>query len=253
VCGGSKTGPRLGSGGLGWTRRHGDRGCFGCGGSGCRSRIFGLLGLSDLLVSNSFRFLGSLLDSRRNLLGLGGLDLLGHLLNGGSWSDLCSRLLLCGLLELVVDLAQVLLAGCDLAALVKRRVLRNRSRGRLLYAIGRGRVILELFLLLRLLSEVAEDVVEHKVTVGLLGEDKGLGETLVGLALVGDLADDLDDDVGIRALGVDVGDADLGVLELEALDALVDSLLRSASPSLGSEVMSYLLAYADADLFLLDA
>jgi len=46
----------------------------------------------------------------------------------------------------------------------------------------------------------------------------------VGLALVGDLTDDLDDDVGIGALRVDVGDADLGVLELELLDALVDGL-----------------------------
>ena len=46
----------------------------------------------------------------------------------------------------------------------------------------------------------------------------------MGLALVGDLADDLDDDVGVGALGVYVGDADLGVLEVEALDALVDGL-----------------------------
>lgn len=47
----------------------------------------------------------------------------------------------------------------------------------------------------------------------------------MGLALVGDLTNDLDNDVRIRALGVDVGDADLGVLEVELLDALVDGLL----------------------------
>lgn len=229
MCRGSETGPGLRGGRLGRTRRHGDRGWLRGGGSGCRSRIFGLLGLSDLLLGSRFGFFGSLLDSRRDLLSLRGLDLLGHLFDGGSWSDLCSRLLMCDLLELVVDLAQVLLAGCDLVALVKRRVLWDSGRGRLLHAVGRRGIVLELFLLLWLLSEVAEDVVEHKVAVGLLGEDECLGETLVGLALVGDLADDLDDDVGIGALGVDVGDADLGVLELEALDALVDSLLQSAS------------------------
>jgi hypothetical protein len=54
----------------------------------------------------------------------------------------------------------------------------------------------------------------------------------VGLTLVGDLANDLDDNVGVGALGVDVGDADLGVLEVEALDALVDGLrLLVAIPS----------------------
>ena len=75
----------------------------------------------------------------------------------------------------------------------------------------------------------------------------------MGLALVGDLADDLDDDVGIGALGVDVGDADLGVLELEMLDALVDSLLMSALCRVARSGLAYLLAYTNADLLLLDA
>ncbi len=79
-------------------------------------------------------------------------------------------------------------------------------------------------ILLRLVGKVTEDVVEDEVAVGLLGEDEGLDEALVGLALVGDLTNDLDDDVGIGALRIDVGDADLGVLELELLDALVDGL-----------------------------
>jgi hypothetical protein len=86
---------------------------------------------------------------------------------------------------------------------------------------------LDLLVLFGFLSKVAEDVVQYKVTVGLLGENESLGESLVGLALVGDLADDLNDDVGVRALGVDVGDADLGVLEVESLDALVDGLCLS--------------------------
>jgi hypothetical protein len=110
-----------------------------------------------------------------------------------------------------------------------RCVLFDGGGSRLLGAIdGCSRVVLDLLVLLRLLGEVAEDVVEHKVAVGLLGEDEGLGETLVRLALVGDLADDLDDNVGVGALGVDVGDADLGVFELVLLDALVDGLVTSA-------------------------
>lgn len=83
---------------------------------------------------------------------------------------------------------------------------------------------MELLLLLGLLGKVAEDVVENEVSVGLLGENEGLNEALVRLTLVGDLTNDLDDDVGVGALGVDVGDADFGVLELELLDALVDGL-----------------------------
>ena len=74
-------------------------------------------------------------------------------------------------------------------------------------AVGSG--LVDLLLLLRLLSKVAEDVIEDEVAVGLLGEDEGLDEALVRLALVGDLTDDLDDNVRLGALGVDVGDANL--------------------------------------------
>jgi hypothetical protein len=42
--------------------------------------------------------------------------------------------------------------------------------------------------------------------------------------LVGDLANDLDDNVVIRGLGIDVGDADLALGEVKLLDALVDGL-----------------------------
>jgi hypothetical protein len=58
----------------------------------------------------------------------------------------------------------------------------------------------------------------------LRGENEGLSELSVGLRLVGDLADDLDDDVDVGCLGVDVGDADLAVLEFELLYPVVDRL-----------------------------
>jgi hypothetical protein len=55
-------------------------------------------------------------------------------------------------------------------------------------------------------------------------------------------------------LGIDVGDADLGVLEVEKLDALVDCLLLLGLYSNSNELpLSYLLSDANADLLLLDA
>lgn len=90
--------------------------------------------------------------------------------------------------------------------------------------------MLGLLLILRLLSEVAEDVVEDEVAVGLLGEDESLREALVRLALVRDLTDDLDDDVGVGTLRIDVRNADLGVMEVEILDAVVDSLSTHGQP-----------------------
>jgi len=58
----------------------------------------------------------------------------------------------------------------------------------------------------------------------LRGENEGLCELSVRLGLVGDLANDLDDDVDVGRLGVDIGDADLAVLELELLYPVVDCL-----------------------------
>jgi hypothetical protein len=99
----------------------------------------------------------------------------------------------------------------------------------LLNTISRGGgIILEILLLLRLLGKVAEDVVEDEVAIRLLGEDECLGKALMGMTLVRDLANYLDDNIGLRTLGIDIGDADFGVLEIEELDALVDSLLLSA-------------------------
>lgn len=44
------------------------------------------------------------------------------------------------------------------------------------------------------------------------------------LAAVGDFANDLNDDVRVGALGIDVGDADLGIVEVKLFDAVIDSL-----------------------------
>ena len=84
-------------------------------------------------------------------------------------------------------------------------------------------------LLLGLLVDVAEDVVKDEVSSWLLGEDEGLDELLQLGRLVGGLANDLDDDGLVRALGVDVRDADLAVLELKRLDTLLDRLDESAT------------------------
>jgi hypothetical protein len=98
--------------------------------------------------------------------------------------------------------------------------LLSSGRGRLLNSGG----LLSCLGLILLLDDVAEDVVQDKVAVGLGGENESLGELLVRGRLVGDLANDLDDNVVIRGLGIDVGDADLALGEVELLDALVDGL-----------------------------
>jgi hypothetical protein len=110
----------------------------------------------------------------------------------------------------------------------------NSSRRRLLDLVLGSRLLLDLLLglldrlghsgLLLFLDHVAEDVVQDKVTVSLRGENEGLSELSVGLRLVGDLANDLNDDVDVGCLGVDVGDADLAVLEFELLYPVVDCL-----------------------------
>lgn len=78
--------------------------------------------------------------------------------------------------------------------------------------------------LLFLLNNVSEDIVQYEVAVCLRGKDESLGEFAVGLRLVGDLSDDLDDDVGVRSLRIDVSDADLAVLEAKLLYPVIDGL-----------------------------
>jgi hypothetical protein len=213
--------------------------CGGWGSGGRLLRLGGLLGSSWLLGS-------LLLDSSRGLFRRRLLDFLWNLL---SWCSGCNllnrRLLLRSLMQLVVDLVEVLLAGRDLVALVQVGILRNgSSRGWLSDTVsGRGLLLLVVILLHGLVGKVTEDIVKDKVAVGLLGEDEGLDEALVGLALVGDFTNDLDDDVGVGALGVDVGDADLGVLEVELLDALVDGLyMRQLVLTANWACLTYFLA-----------
>jgi hypothetical protein len=103
------------------------------------------------------------------------------------------------------------------------------GRRRLLHAVGGRNVVLGLLVLLGILSKEAEDVIEDEVAIGLLGEDEGLRKASVRQALVGDFANDLDDDIGVGALRVDVGDADFGVLEVQLLDAILDGLVPVSS------------------------
>jgi hypothetical protein len=80
--------------------------------------------------------------------------------------------------------------------------------------------------LLLFINHVTEDVVENIVTIGLLSENKGLHELAGGLGLVGDLANNRDQDVVERGLRVDVQDAHLALLEVQLLNLIVDSLVR---------------------------
>jgi hypothetical protein len=84
----------------------------------------------------------------------------------------------------------------------------------------------------------------------LRGENESLSELPVGLRLVGDFADDLDDDVDVGGLGVDVGDADLAVLELELLYPVVDGLEGVNEPSRARCDFNVAYPLADADLHL---
>jgi hypothetical protein len=78
--------------------------------------------------------------------------------------------------------------------------------------------------LILLVNQVPEDIVEDVVAIGLLGKNKGLDELAGRLRLVGDLANDGDQDIAEGGLGIDVQDADLAFLEVELLDLLADSL-----------------------------
>jgi hypothetical protein len=222
---GRKTSPGSRSGGL-WRSRGHRNGCsLGGRWGGCRHGCGRLLGLGGLLCWRFGLLGGLLLNSCRCLLRCGLLNLLWNLLGRGGRRNLFDRwVLLCNLLQLIVHLVQGFLAGRGLVTLVEIGILRDSSGGSGLGdSIGGGRLLL-VVLLLGLLDEVTEDVVENKVAVGLFGENEGLDEAPVWLALVRDLANDLDDNVCIRALRIDVGDADFGVLELQFLDALVDGL-----------------------------
>jgi hypothetical protein len=165
-------------------------------------------------------------DGCGDLFCSGRFDLLRNLLNWGRGCDsLDCGLCICRLVRRVVALRLGLLAGRALAGLG----LFGGRRRRLLHAVGGRNVVLGLLVLLGILSKEAEDVIEDEVAIGLLGEDEGLRKASVRQALVGDFANDLDDDIGVGALRVDVGDADFGVLEVQLLDAILDGLVPVSS------------------------
>lgn len=86
--------------------------------------------------------------------------------------------------------------------------------------------------LLIVLDQISDNIVQHIVAAGLFSQDEGLHESTRRLGLVGNLADDADDDVIERRLRINVENTDLAVLEIELLDALMDGLnaKRSESP-----------------------
>ena len=185
-------------------------------------------------LRSSLGSLGRFRDgSDRSILGLSDLSGLGL---GGAVGDSSgdSGLLLLGLLgndlllDLLVNLGGILLDSNRILRAGQSLVLGllNSSRGRLLDSGG----LLGCLGLILLLDDVAEDVVQDEVAVGLSGKDESLGELLVGGRLVGNLADDLDDDVVIRGLRIDIGDANLALGKVKLLDALVDGLFAGLVP-----------------------
>lgn len=175
----------------------------------------GLLGLLRLRASLLGGFRGS--NGRLNL-DLGSLGSLNSIIAINGRILPCRR----SLLELLIDSSSVQLAGVLLDDLLDRlRLSDSRGSGLLLSSGSVGRLGR---LLVVLLVNVSQDIIENKVARRLLCEDEGL-DKLLGLgALVGGLANNLDNNVLKRGLGVDVGDADLAVLEIKGLDALLDSL-----------------------------
>lgn len=212
------------------------------GSNGSRARVSRLLRLLGVLL---FDLAGSLLRIGR----CGGLDGSGNLFLGGSGG------LSGGLSSGVTVDRDCVVAGNLLQSIIDSASVKG-SRGRgsfldnrlslgywLLVSLlgggsrsGRGgsRSLLGgllssglALLLFVVLIKVAKNVVQDEVTRRLLGKNKSLDELLGVIAnLVGGLANDLDNNVVVRSLGVDVGDADLAaaVREVETLNALLDVL-----------------------------
>lgn len=186
--------------------------------NGSRARLMGGLDLLDIL-------LGKL--TRRGI-GVGGrgdnLDLgLGSLL--GNLAAVHGDVGLGGLLKLLVNDGGIEVGSLFLDSLLLRLGLGHRGGSGLSGSLGSGRLNGGLGgLFLGLLIDVPQNIVEDKVARGLLSQNKGL-DKLLGLSrLVGGLTDDLNDNILEGRLRVDVGDADLAVVEVELLDALLDSL-----------------------------
>jgi hypothetical protein len=207
---------------LGWSSW--DRGSLGssdCNRSWAWDWILGgLNGLSRLLLK-------LLLGGFRSHSCWGSSSLLSGLNNSSRDSAVCLRLLDGSRLSILLELLLNFLGdNFRLCLLDGSQCLRHLDVSSLLSRCSSGLVVgnsLDDFLL-GLLIDVAEDVVEDEVSGGLLSKDESLDELLQLGRLVRGLANDLDDDGLVRALGVDVRNADFAVLEVERLDTLLDGL-----------------------------
>lgn len=195
--------------------------------------LFGHLGLWCFLLGNLWRDL-LWLGGRLNNLGLAG-DLVGGGsgldggLNGGRGRGVLGHG--AGLLELLVNSLGIqrlgkVGSGCggDFGLGLLRLGFGSRLLRGLCLDRGTGFLSGDIDTLFLALVDVSHDVIEKEVASGLLCENEGLDELLGLAALVGDLSDNLDDDVRVGGLGVDVGNADLAVLEVKPLDGLLDVL-----------------------------
>ena len=82
--------------------------------------------------------------------------------------------------------------------------------------------------LIGFLTDVSEYVIENKVASRLLSKYERLHKFLEFGGFVGRLPNDLDDNIVVRGLRVDIGDADFAVLKVEILDTLLDGLGKLA-------------------------
>lgn len=154
---------------------------------------------------------------------------------GGSTVGLGSRL---RLLSLAIDLLLQLLINLGGTGLIIHLSISSRDGLRGLRGLGslgslgsrHGGLLHELLFLVR---EVTKDVIEHIVSVGLLSENEGLDKLAGGLGLVGNFANDRDQNVIEGSLRVDIQNADLAVLEVELLDLVVDGLKSQAMMRIG--------------------
>lgn len=203
----------------------------GTGGSWCRAGLLGNFRLLGLLFSDLLRsgfWLRGGLHSRLRLGGslLSGWCRLGGGLDGGGGGRVLGGG--AGLLELLVDSLGVKCGRAALSRLFDVHLLWLGLCGELLGGLNlrSWSSLLDSGLGLLTLINVSQDIIQQVVSSRLAGEDESLDEFLGLFVLVGNLADDLDDNVIVRGLGVDIGDADLALLEIKLLNALGDGLRR---------------------------
>lgn len=219
--------------GLGGGRRCRRGRCLSARDSRSRSRLLRLLG--GLFIGGLFRD-ALLVSGRLGSLELWGDFRLGSLNRGLLGNSLSSGLSLGNLLQLLIytlglegggSLISLFLRLLSLGGLLGSSLNNSRNlsdSGGLLFS---GLWLLGgLGNLLVLVINVPPDIIQDEVSRGLLGKNEGLNEFPGFLRLlVGSLTDDLDED---SVLGggerVDVGNADLALLEIELLNSLLDGL-----------------------------